>query len=98
LIYSNFKDYVSPEVIQFNAVGFSSDLFSLGAVAFRMMINEDRVMYLESISGKISISLNSILRGKYSTPLIDLVVNLLSPNPKERKNLDEVLEILSNLK
>jgi serine/threonine protein kinase len=85
-------------VIQFNVVGFPSDLFSLGAVAFRMMINEDRVMYLESISGKISISLNSMLRGKYSTPLIDLVVNLLSPNPKERKKLDEVLEILSNLK
>jgi hypothetical protein len=69
----------------------------LGAVAVRMMINEDKVMYLESISGKLPIYLKSTLNGKYSSSLIDMVVNLLSPIPKERKSLDEVLQILSYL-
>jgi serine/threonine protein kinase len=100
---NNIKNYefygsilnVAPEVIVDNLKhNEKSDIFSFGGILLRMMNSTDKVLYLDSLQRKIHFDDEK----KFNQKLKDLVINLLSPVPQERMNVDEILEKLEELK
>jgi serine/threonine protein kinase len=86
---------VAPEVVVENVKhNEKSDIFSFGGILLRMMNSTDKVLYLDSLQRNIHFDDEK----KFNQKLKDLVINLLSPVPQERMNVDEILEKLEELK
>jgi serine/threonine protein kinase/uncharacterized membrane protein YqjE len=99
---NKIKDYefygsilnVAPEVVVENVKhNEKSDIFSFGGILLRMMNSTDTVLYLDSLQRNIHFDDEK----KFNQKLKDLVINLLSPVPQERMNVDEILEKLEEL-
>jgi serine/threonine protein kinase len=100
---NNIKNYefygsilnVAPEVIVNNLKhNEMSDIFSFGGILLRMMNSTDRLLYYDSLQRNIHFDDEK----KFNQKLKDLVINLLSPVPQERMNVDEILVKLEELK
>jgi serine/threonine protein kinase len=70
-----------------------SDIFSFGGMLLRMMNSSDRVLYISSLRRNIHFDHEM----KFSQSFKDLVINLLSPDPKERLNIEDILNRLNLL-
>jgi AAA15 family ATPase/GTPase len=55
-----------------------------------MMNTTDKVLYVDSLERMIHFDCEE----KFTKGLKDLVINLLSPVPQERKNIEEIIKIL----
>jgi hypothetical protein len=85
---------IAPEIIVENVKhNEKSDIFSFGGILFRMMNNCDKILYVNSLARNIQFEGN-----KFSEELKALVVNLLSPDPSERKTIDQILKELHLMK
>jgi serine/threonine protein kinase len=86
---------IAPEVIVDNLKhNEKSDIFSFGGVLLRMMNLTDRVLYINSLERMIHFDVEE----KFTHELKDLVINLLSPIPQERMNIDEIMSKLMEMK
>jgi serine/threonine protein kinase len=86
--------YVAPEIIEETSdQSIYSDMFSLGGIFYRMMFNKDDVLYMKCLKGEIQMEKNS----KYSKKLENLVLELLSKDPKKRPTSTETLKMLESL-
>jgi serine/threonine protein kinase len=86
---------IAPEVIVDNLKhNEKSDIFSFGGVLLRMMNLTDRVLYIDSLERMIHFDVEE----KFTHELKDLVINLLSPIPQERMNIDEIMSKLMEMK
>jgi serine/threonine protein kinase/CxxC motif-containing protein len=100
---NNIKNYefygsilnIAPEVIVEKLKhSEKSDIFSFGGILLRMMNSTDRVLYVDSLERNIHFDEEK----KFNQELKELVINLLSPVPQERMNIDEILKKLKDLK
>ena len=85
-------DYLAPEVIkQIGYLGQSADIWSCGVILFNCVTGK------KPFIGTSSVMLNNILCGnveypshKLSKNLIDLLKNILDPNPSTRYNIQQI--------
>jgi serine/threonine protein kinase len=85
---------IAPEIILDNIQhNEKSDIFSFGGILWRMMNFSDMILYIPSLKGSISFEDEN----EFSQELKSLVTNLLSFDPNERKNVDEILESLKTM-
>ena len=85
-------DYLAPEVIkQLGYLGQSADIWSCGVILFNCVTGK------KPFIGTSSVMLNNILCGnveypshKLSKNLIDLLKNILDPNPSTRYNIQQI--------
>jgi serine/threonine protein kinase len=85
--------YIAPEIIDEVSHTVASDCFGLGGIFYQMMNNEERMLYVDCLKGKILVN-----NPNYSSSLNQLVQNLLSLDPKKRFNTKEILQILKQIK
>jgi serine/threonine protein kinase len=99
---NNSKDYefygsitnIAPEIVLKDAKhDEKSDIFSFGGMMYQMMNSSEEILYISSFKNEIQFNNQK----KYSQSLKDLVVNLLSFDPKKRKSLEEIESILNSL-
>jgi serine/threonine protein kinase len=101
-VTKNIKNYefygsivnVAPEVIMENVKHNyeKSDIFSFGGILLKMI--PPKLLYLDSLQRTIHFDNEK----KFNQKLKDLVINLLSPVPQERMNVDEILRNLEELR
>ena len=85
-------DYLAPEIIkQIGYLGQSADIWSCGVILFNCVTGK------KPFIGSSSMMLNNILSGKVEYPsnklskeLIDLLKNILDPNPNTRYNIQQI--------
>jgi serine/threonine protein kinase len=99
---NNSKDYefygsitnIAPEIVLKDSKhDEKSDIFSFGGMMYQMMNSNEEILYISSYKNEIQFDNQK----KYSQCLKDLVVNLLSFDPKKRKSLEEIESILKTL-
>ena len=93
------KDFVAPEIFNYQKYDFSVDVFSLGMTMFYMMTN-DIPLYttLKEIEIKKKIPIRKkkfkTISNYYSFELRKLVQKMLSNNPKKRPSIEDIYDDL----
>eukprot|EP01080_Neovahlkampfia_damariscottae_P005293 gene5293-8911_t len=93
------ESYVAPEVIQKKPQSDKVDLFSFGAILFKMATGKEKCFYLEVMSNeKAHLEIYETIRDKYGDNVAELVVKLLSKNPDSRPTSEDCLRMLKLMK
>jgi serine/threonine protein kinase len=86
---------IAPELIlNHSEHNEKSDIFSFGGILWRMMNSSDTILYISSMKENIAFEDES----KFSKELRELVINLLSFDPNNRMNINEILVCLESMK
>jgi serine/threonine protein kinase len=86
---------IAPELIlKHSEHNEKSDIFSFGGILWRMMNSSDTILYISSMKENIAFEDES----KFSKELRELVINLLSFDPNNRMNINEILVCLESMK
>lgn len=78
---------------------FAADMFSLGALFYSLVTKKEKTFYamiLTDQSNAYHEILSDLEKSKNATFLTDLILKLLSLDPKKRPKINEVLEYLKN--
>ena len=79
-------DYLAPEIIkQIGYLGQSADIWSCGVILFNCVTGKKPFIRSNILSGKVEYPSN-----KLSKELIDLLKNILDPNPNTRYNIQQI--------
>eukprot|EP01041_Mallomonas_annulata_P008586 gene8586-17713_t len=85
--------YMSPEIFKNKPYSYKSDVWALGCVLYEMT-TLDHAFDAQSLNGlaqKIIKGRYPPVHAKYSRHLRDLIASLLSTNPQQRPDLDQIL-------
>jgi len=93
------ESYVAPEVILKKTQSDKVDLFSFGAILYRMITGKEKCFYLEVMSNeKAHLEIYETIRVKYGDSVAELIVKLLSKNPDFRPTAEDCHRMLKLLK
>jgi serine/threonine protein kinase len=93
------ESYVAPEVIQRKTQTEKVDLFSFGAILYRMLTGNEKCFYLELISNeKALLQIYETIQGMHGDSVAELIIKLLSVDPEMRPSSEECLRMLKLLK
>ena len=93
--------FLSPEIINAEKYDYTADIWSLGVTFFELIYfalpfkgKSELGLYNNIINGIKNMSINeSNEKISYSKELIDIVNKMLSKNPKDRPNINEIFEV-----
>jgi serine/threonine protein kinase len=91
------SDYVAPEIFTDYSEGYDyrCDIYSLGAIIHFMLTKNEVKLYLCSIKNEFR-KIEEELTGKYSSKLIELMINLLKLNPNERYSIKKIISLFED--
>jgi serine/threonine protein kinase len=91
------SDYIAPEIFTDYSEGYDyrCDTYSLGAIIHFMLTKKEVKLYLCSIKNEFN-QIQESLKGKHSSNLIDLMINLLNLNPNERHSVKKIISMFED--
>jgi Ran GTPase-activating protein (RanGAP) involved in mRNA processing and transport len=88
--------YMAPEIVIKKEHNEKVDLFSMGALLYKLMTNKERQLWSEITENaeKTMQSIEQDIKQNYPNELYNLTINLLSPDPHKRLSAKQVKEVL----
>jgi len=86
-------NYISPEIVSKQPHGIETDIWSLGCVLYALLVGKPPFE-----SGNSQETMKKVMQGEYSFPIglseeiTDLLKKTMNYNPKERLNIDQILQ------